>query len=425
MRIVAILLACLTAAAGAAFAGSVTGAPDQGLEAGPVLRSELAIDPVADTTEDAEVTTTGLPEPEPAPDQVEILLAGLTTDEKIGQLFMPSFFGQDVSDPGEAARQQNRRLFGYETAAEAVSAYHLGGIIYFSTNIDDADQVGELSADFQRIAREQNGIGLLVSVDQEGGRINRLTDGVTVFPSAAVLSGDVDRVREAGYLTGRQVTLQGINVVLAPVADIAATDAEGVIGSRSYGTDPVVVADMVSAAIGGLQEGGVAAAVKHWPGHGPTKVDSHLSLPTLEIDRATWDSNDRIPFEAALDEDVAIVMVGHLVLPALDPQSMPASSSPALINGLLRNDLGFDGVVMTDALEMGAVREFTGNEGQFVVQSIIAGTDILLVPRDLPGSYAAVQAAVASGEISQERLDQSVLRILRLKQDLGLLPDPS
>lgn len=378
-------------------------------------RPPLLSEPMpATSTATATTTTEVLPEP------AEELLASLTLEEKIGQLFMPVFSGGDATTVTTLEGQANEVVFGFETPAEIVSKYKLGGVIYLGENIRSADQVGSFSAGLQKAALDETGIGLLVAVDQEGGRVSRLTDGVTVFPPASLLSGDVDAVREAGYLTGRQVSVQGINVVLAPVADIAAANSEGVIGNRSYGEDPELVSEMVTAAIGGLQGSGVAAAVKHWPGHGATQVDSHVQLPVLDISRTAWERRERLPFEAAVDEGVSIVLVGHLAWPAFDPDGEPATVSSALIDQLLREDLGFDGVVMTDALNMGAVSAI--DRGELVVQAVAAGADILLVPPDLPAAYEAMLAAVENGDLSEDRIDQAVLRVLRLKQQLGLLP---
>jgi beta-N-acetylhexosaminidase len=216
------------------------------------------------------------------------------------------------------------------------------------------------------------------------------------------------------------VALQGVNVVLAPVADLNTAGTDGAIGNRSYGEDPQVVADMVRAAVGGLQDAGVAAAVKHWPGHGATEVDSHLSLPVLDITRTAWEERERVPFQAAIDEGVDIVLVGHLALPELDPAGDPATVSPVLIEELLRQQLGFDGVVMTDALNMGAVADI--ERGDLVVEAVAAGADILLVPPDLAVAYNAVIQAVESGRLPEERIDQAARRVLVLKNHLGLLP---
>jgi beta-N-acetylhexosaminidase len=366
---------------------------------------------------EAQLTTTTA---DLGPERAEAILAGLALEAKVGQLFMPVMAGSDATAVSELEGQANTEVFGYQTPAEIVSAYNLGGVIYLGDNIVTADQVGALSAGLQEAARSTTGIDLLVAVDQEGGRVNRITDGVTVFPPASLLSGDVEAVREAGYLTGRQVALQGVNVVLAPVADVTAAGTTGAIGNRSYGDDPAVVADMVRAAVGGLQEAGVAAAVKHWPGHGATEVDSHLSLPVLDITRSAWEARERVPFDAAIAEGVDIVLVGHLALPDVDPAGAPATVSPVLIDQLLRQELGFDGVVMTDALNMGAVADI--DRGELVVEAVAAGADILLVPPDLAVAYEAVIEAVRSGRLPEATVDQAVLRVLLLKHELGLLP---
>ena len=360
-------------------------------------------------------------EPDPGPSDAELVLQTLNVEEKIGQLFMAVVSGTSATEVTAAQAASNERDFGHRTPADVVAGYDLGGIMYLGPNIVTADQLGTMSADLQLTARQDTGIGLLVAVDQEGGRVNRITDGVTVFPPAALLAGDDVAVLEAGYLTGRQVAGQGINVVLAPVADLTDPNATGAIGNRSYGTDPAEVATMVSAAIGGLQEAGVAAAVKHWPGHGSTEIDTHFNLPILDVSEDVWFARDRVPFAAAVDEGVAIVMVGHLVLPALDPEGLPATISPALIRDQLRNELDFDGVVMTDALVMGAVDNL--DPGELAVQSVAAGADIMLQPQDLPRAHQALLDAVANGALTEAQVDEAVLRVLELKDQLGLLPE--
>ncbi|MFV0526177.1 MAG: glycoside hydrolase family 3 protein [Acidimicrobiales bacterium] len=350
------------------------------------------------------------------------ILATLTVDEKIGQLLMPVPFGTgaDAVSPAEAAA--NQAQFGVDTPAQMVTTYHLGGMLYLSNNIVSSDQLARYSAGLQAAARRDGpGVGMLIAVDQEGGRVNRITDGVTVFPAAALLAGDPASVREAGYLTGRQVAVQGVNVGLAPVADVTDSAVAGAIGNRSYGDDPAVVSEMVTAAVDGLQSAGVAAAVKHWPGHGATQVDSHDTLPVINNSREQWEQHDVPPFRAAIDDGVDIVVVGHLAFPAVDPNGGPASMSATLVEQELRQNLGFDGVVMTDAMNMGAVSDV--DPGQMSVQSIVAGVDVLLVAPNLSTTFPALQAAVADGTITAERLDEAALRVLELKGRLGLLPD--
>jgi beta-N-acetylhexosaminidase len=350
--------------------------------------------------------------------QIDEIMARLSVSEQIGQVLMPAVFGQsDQLGPADAAA--NTAAHGAPTPSEIVALHDLGGLIYLPDNIVSADQVRALSDAVQVSAGADTGLPLLIAVDQEGGRVSRLTDEVSPIPSAASLAGAPDEVRQAGYITGQQVGQQGINVVLAPVADVVSVDAPTFISDRSYGSDPEVVAAAVAAAIDGLQTSGVAAAVKHWPGHGATPVDSHERLPSVDVERPQWEQREAVPFRAAFDEQVAVVLVGHLALPRLDPSGAPATLSPLLIDDLLRGELGFDGVVMTDALNMGAVSGY--DEGELVVSAFLAGNDIILMPPSTTVAADALRAAVADGRISPERLELSVRRILELKQQLGLL----
>ncbi|MGI9613749.1 MAG: glycoside hydrolase family 3 protein [Acidimicrobiales bacterium] len=422
-RAIAVVVALLVLAAGCGSSESSLGDDAASAVANPEpsgtepASAEAADVESTSTSEETVVTTDDV---DPGPDVAALALQSLTIEEKVGQLFMVVVAGDDANTVSASAGDINERDFGFRTPSEVVAAYNLGGVMYLGPNIVTADQLGTMSADLQQTAQDGSGIGLLVAVDQEGGRVNRITAGVTVFPPAALLAGDDVAVGEAGYLTGRQVAGQGINVVLAPVADLTDPNATGAIGNRSYGTDPVEVAAMVRAAVGGLQGSGVAAAVKHWPGHGSTEIDTHFNLPILDMSQEEWLARDRVPFEAAVDEGVAIVMVGHLVLPALDPEGLPATVSPALIQDQLRTELGFDGVVMTDALVMGAVDNL--DPAAVAVQSVAAGADIMLQPSDLPTAYQALLDAVASGELTEAQVDQAALRVLRLKDQLGLLP---
>jgi beta-N-acetylhexosaminidase len=376
--------------------------------------------PATSTTEVTLEATTSTTVTVETVDPVSELISTLSVEEKIGQLLMPTVFGTGVeTTPSE--RELNLQAHGYATPAEIVAAYSLGGVIYLESNVASAQQLKTMSSQLQDAAAQSSGIGLLVAIDQEGGRVSRISDEVTSFPPASDLAGGRDPrvVREASYVTGQQVQQQGVNVVLAPVADVREPGQVSFIGNRSFGEDPSLVASMVAAAVDGLQQSGVAAAVKHWPGHGATSQDSHEQLPTLDVDRSLWESRELPPFAAAIDEGVAIVLVGHLALPQLDPTGDPATISPVLVEELLRQELGYDGVVMTDALNMGAVADIP--EPELAVASVQAGIDVILIPPSLSAAADALTRAVESGEISEARLDQSVARILRLKQSLGLL----
>ncbi len=330
----------------------------------------------------------------------------MTLEQKIGQMFMPLFGGTAAGDPADP-----------NSPAGFVAAYELGGVIYLGPNITSADQTRAFSDGLQ--AASPQGVGLLIAVDQEGGRVARVSDQVTPMPSARALGAEgADAVEAASALSAVELSAQGINFVLAPVADL--TDANsGVIGNRSYSSDPAVASALVGAAVRGLQENGVGAVVKHWPGHGDTSVDSHQSLPTIDVTEEVWRTRERVPFAAAVDEGVSAVMVGHLAFPSLDPSGDPATVSSVLIEQFLRDDLGFGGLVVTDALDMGAVRG--EDRAELAVRSVEAGVDILLAPPDLLAARAGLIDAVNTGRLSEDRIDQSVIRILRLKAELGLL----
>lgn len=362
----------------------------------------------APTTTEPTTTTTAptTTAPPTTIDPLVVLIESMTIEQKVGQMFMPLFGGTQAGNPADP-----------NTPAGFVATYQLGGVIYLGPNITGADQTRAFSEQLQ--AAGPDGIGLLIAVDQEGGRVARVSDEVTAMPSARTLaSAGEEAVEAASARSATELAAQGINFVLAPVADLTDSNA-GVIGNRSYSSDPGIASAMVSAAVRGLQSNGVGAVVKHWPGHGDTTVDSHQSLPTIDVSEEVWRERERVPFAGAIDESVAGVMIGHLAFPALDPSGEPATVSLVLIDELLRNDLGFEGIVITDALDMGAV---SGQDrAELAVRSVEAGVDILLAPPDLLAARSGVLDAVASGRISEERIDESVLRILREKDRLGLL----
>ncbi|MEZ5380101.1 MAG: glycoside hydrolase family 3 protein [Acidimicrobiales bacterium] len=389
-------------AVGAVLAGCTGGQSE--LTAPPSSTSTTAA-PTSTTTTTVPTTTTTEPTTTTTIEPAVATLATMTLEQKVGQLLMPVIGGTTADDSGSS-----------------LAAVHAGGVIYLGNNITDADQLTALSAGLQDRAVADTGVGLLVAVDQEGGRVVRVRDQVTVLPSARSYDGDVAAAAADATLSGSELRLQGINMVLAPVADL--TDSTtSVIGNRSYSVDPLVASAMVSAVVDGYQAAGAASVVKHWPGHGPTEVDSHQSLPTLGISVEQWRAVDRVPFVAALDAGVDAVMVGHLAFPALDPSGDPATISPIVVQQELRDVLGFDGVVMTDALDMGAVD--TLGSGELAVRSILAGVDLLLAPTDVEAAAAGLLAAVADGRLTEERIDQSVLRVLRLKAALGLPVGPA
>jgi len=295
----------------------------------------------------------------------------------------------------------------------------VGGVILFERNCRNPAQVAELIEDLQATARTKGlGIPLIIAIDQEHGPVTRIKEGITPLLSAWAMgkTGDLDLVRRWARINGRELATMGITMNLAPVADILLHPQNKVIGQRSFGADPHLVAEMVTATIEGLQGEGVAACAKHFPGHGATKTDSHQALPTLERSREEMEGAELIPFHRAVQANVAAIMTGHLLCPALDPD-LPATLSPFIIEGLLRKGLGFEGVLISDDLLMGALNQWGGIEERGK-EALKAGVDCLLVGKgSVQGLLGTLKEALASGEIPQERATEAVSRIVKVKEE--------
>ncbi|MGW6878812.1 glycoside hydrolase family 3 protein [Streptomyces goshikiensis] len=364
----------------------------------------------------------------PGPEQAARLLGRMSLEEKVGQLFVSRAYGHSATDPDPADAEKNLAQFGVRTAAELVSRYHLGGVIYFAwaQNTRTPHQIAELSNGLQRAAAATGaGVPLLLSTDQEHGIIARIGKPATLLPGAMALGAgrSTDAARRAGRIAGTELASMGIRQDYAPVADVNVNPANPVIGVRSFGSDPRAVAGLVAAQVRGYQGAGVAATAKHFPGHGDTETDSHVGLPVMRHTRAQWEELDEPPFRAAVAAGVDAVMTAHIVFPALDPSQDPATLSHPVVTGILRERLGFRGVVVTDALDMAGVRQKYGDD-RVPVLALKAGCDQLLNAPDLALAQRAVLAAVAAGELSEARIEESVLRILELKARRGLFDDP-
>lgn len=348
----------------------------------------------------------------------------MTLPDKIGQLFVIPV-GRHSPNALRLPPDQRSGAVHVDSVAqtcELVDRYRIGGVCYFPAQAggDELSAVAELTRAVQR-AGKSSGMPLLVATDQEGGTVARLRATELAVPGAMALAatGDAGAAREAARIIGGGLRALGINQNYAPVADVNVNPANPVIGVRSYGSDPALVSKYVIAQIQGLQDAGVAATVKHFPGHGDTAADSHLGLPVVEHDQDTWRQIDAPPFKAAIAAGVDAVMTAHLSMPALDPSGEPATMSEQILTGLLRKELNFDGVVVTDALDMAGARERHGAE-EAAVRALLAGADQLLMPADIDAALTAVVRAVESGRVPMERVDQAVRRILRLKLRLGL-----
>jgi beta-N-acetylhexosaminidase len=347
------------------------------------------------------------PSPGPA-SRVPELVQRLSLRQKVGQLLVPTIAGATPA-----------------RAVALIKKYHLGGVIYFPGNMRGPRQTAELSNALQRVAMKSTGVPLLISTDEEQGIVSRVPF-ITRFPANTALAETRDPdadVRTAARVTGEELRALGINQDNAPVADVNVNPRNPVIGVRSFGADPTPAARLVGVAVDAYRAAGVATVAKHFPGHGDTDVDSHTGLPVIDHTKSRWRRLDAPPFEAAIRHGTDAIMAGHIVMPHLDPSRRPATMSSTVLTGLLRGELGFDGVVITDSMQMKGAR-LTYGPAEAAVRAIKAGADQLLMPLSLSKTYAAVLAAVQDGTISRARLDEAVTRILRMKERRGLFDSP-
>jgi beta-N-acetylhexosaminidase len=366
------------------------------------------------TPTSVEIRSTGT-QPSPLEQRVETILSQMTLEQKVGQLFVVFFDGSEYS---KALDRTIREL-------------NVGGIILFDPNIGSLEELTTLTDKAQTTAT-QNGaqIPLVVAVDHEGGLINRFGNRLTQFPSnmAVAATGSLENARAEARVMAEELIGVGINMNLAPVVDVNINPDNPVIGIRSFGSDPNKVAQFGTVMIRELQANGMIATAKHFPGHGDTSVDSHTMLPIVPYDRQRLDSIEFLPFRAAIDVGVDTIMTAHVVFPTIDSTSnLPATLSRAVLTDLLRDELGFSGLIATDSLGMGAIDQTFG-VADACAMAFQAGADLLMfgndpghVPAEQYPAYQNLLALVRNGTISQERLDASVRRILLVKAQRGIL----
>ncbi|MDV9170130.1 glycoside hydrolase family 3 protein [Streptomyces sp. W16] len=360
--------------------------------------------------------------------ELRSLISRMPLEEKVGQLFVMRVYGHSATAPDQADIDANLSELGVRTAAELIAKYRVGGIIYFSWahNTRDPHQIADLSNGIQKASLSQpRGLPVLIATDQEHGIVCRIGKPATLFPGAMAIGAGGSRTdaRTVGRISGAELRAMGVNQGYSPDADVNVNPANPIIGVRSFGADPDAVAGLVAAEVAGYQDSRVAATAKHFPGHGDTAVDSHTGFPVITHSRELWGKLDAVPFRAAVRAGIDAIMTAHIKVPALDDSGDPATLSHPIVTGVLRGELGYDGVVVTDSLGMAGVRQKYGDE-RVPVLALKAGVDQLLDPPSLDIAWNAVLKAVRGGELTEARLDESVLRVLRLKARLGLFEEP-
>lgn len=388
-----------------------------------------------------------------APDRdarIEKLLSEMTLEEKIGQMFMASFrVWQKEADTGEMdLTVQDAEDAGQEVNVtelndrirKCIAKYHFGGMLLFAENFRDAEQTLRLTADMQQTNQEAGGLPLLVAADQEGGYITRLTYG-TRGPGnmALAATGNPENARTMASIYGKELSLAGVNTDYAPVMDINNNPNNPVIGVRSFGDTPDTAAEYGLPFMEGLHDQGMIVTLKHFPGHGNTDTDSHTGFPCIESSYEELKNFELVPFQAAIDAGADMIMTAHIQYPKIETDTytsistgeqvyLPATMSDAILTDILRGEMGFEGVVVTDALDMAAISENFSVEDT-ICMTINAGADILIPPTVLSAEKfhkleemmdLAVQLA-EDGKIDSRRIDDSVRRILALKEKYGLL----
>lgn len=330
---------------------------------------------------------------------------GMTLEEQIGQTLMVGF-------PGTTASRE---------VIELIQRYRVGNIILFSRNVRDAEQVRKLTRHLQEAAREaEHAYPLLIAIDQENGIVQRLGEAATLFPGNMALGaiGSEEVAAEVALATGRELKALGINMNLAPVVDVNNNAANPVIGVRSFGEDPRLVARLGSAMVKGYREAGVISCLKHFPGHGDTSVDSHLALPMIPHSLERLEAVELVPFHSGIEAGAGSVMIAHVAFPALThDDALPATLSSAIIQGLLREKMGYEGVIISDCLEMQAISDTFGTEPA-AVTALQAGIDLVLVSHTYSrqqGSFEAIREAVLTGELSAQVIQEAAERIVKLK----------
>ena len=347
--------------------------------------------------------------------KISEMLTDMTLEEKAAQMFMIT---------PEALTGTGQVLEAGDVTREAIDKYPVGGLIYFTQNLQDPGQVRSMTGNVQKFAEERIGLPMLLSVDEEGGTVTRFGGNPSFdYDSSADMagigaSGDPQQAYALGEKIGKFLSSLGFNMDNAPDADVLTNPANTVVKDRSFGSDCDTVSEMALAELEGLEDQGVKGLLKHFPGHGATTADTHEGYAYTDATLEEMKSNELVPFADGIEAGVDIIMVGHISCPQVTGNEEPASLSEKMITGVLREDMGFDGVVITDAMNMGAIAE-NYSPAEAAVKAVLAGVDMILMPEDFQQAYTGVLNAVKSGKITQERIDASVIRIIGLKLEMS------
>lgn len=330
----------------------------------------------------------------------------MSLEQMIGQRMVVGFSGYEIPD-------ELRML---------VEKYYVGNIILFAENIRDNGQLKRLCGELQELIQEATGLPAFITIDQEGGVVSRLSADAAVVPSAMCVSstGDTKNAYMAGLITGRELNALGVNFDLAPVMDVNSNPHNPVIGVRSYGDTPQIVGRYGAEMIRGLADGGVLSCAKHFPGHGDTSLDSHLSLPRVDKTLEELEACELKAFRAAIEAGVPAVMTTHILFPLLEPDGVPATMSRRIITGILKERLGFQGLVVSDCMMMQAIQKYYGTVNG-VVAAAAAGVDMMFTSHSIDyarQSCEALKEAVHSGRLAMEEMRASAEKIIRYKRSL-------
>ncbi|MBO6147509.1 MAG: hypothetical protein J6O70_08045 [Lachnospiraceae bacterium] len=344
--------------------------------------------------------------------EIELFINHMALEEKVAQLFIVTpeqITGMDVvSRAGE-------------TTKNALTEYPVGGLIYFAQNLEDPDQTKEMLSNTSSYIIDACGIAPFLSVDEEGGKVTRVASNESFevenigAMSDIGAAGDIDKAYDAGTAIGKYLKPLGFNLDLAPVADVLDDNVESIIGDRAFSSDPETVSRFSWQFASGLQDSGVTACFKHYPGHGSVSGDTHAEAVYQSKTKEELMETDLVPFQNAALSDARMIMASHITCREITGDDTPTSLSKIMLTDILRNELGFNGVIITDAMNMGAVTNIYPDSGEAAITAINAGADIILMPADFHEAYNAVLSAASSGQIETERVNDSLRRILKIK----------